>query len=675
MVIFFQKKTKATMKYNIGLIFALVLTQLITIAQTPCVNGMAGNYPCNQVDLLAFVPLSAIGNGNNTNDIWGWVSPVSGKEYALIGCSNGTAFMDLSDPTAPIYLGLLPTHTVNSLWRDLETFGNYCYIVSEADNHGLQVFDLLQLDNVNNPPVNFSETGHYGGFGHCHTLTIDRVSGLLIASGTNTYSGGLHLVNISNPTEPALSGGFSLDGYTHDCYAWTYDGPDPSVQGKQLVFACNEDEVTIVDCTDPLDCFEVSHVSYNNPGYVHQGWFSKNGRYFLLDDETDETELGQNQEPYGTRTHLFDFINVESPVYMGYHEAASTAIDHNLYVKDQFIYESNYRSGVRILDAIKIQDEILTEVAFFDLYPLNDFAQYSGTWSNYPYLPSSINIATSMYEGIFILKPTFLYLEDNAITLCGEDQIYLTLNINSLLSFPLNVNISGLQSAVVDDISINAVGQYQIGLSNLSELTPGVHNGTLFLTAESGESYELPISIIINSTLPPSLNTPFNNEILNVNSPTLAFNWNNVSGAVSYTIQVAGDATFNTIIDEQLVTGNSYTLSFNLPIGQYWWRVRSSNECGDGAWAQANFFSVEVVGVAEWSKAITRFYPNPVTDQLFMEGNDFITEVIITDLLGRTALNVIPQKQTKILILDLSELSPGIYMVHSGLSIFRIEKK
>jgi choice-of-anchor B domain-containing protein len=663
------------MKYNIGLIFSLLLTSFFTKAQSPCVNGMAGIYPCNQVDLLAHVPLSAIGSGNNTNDIWGWVSPASGKEYALIGCSNGTAFMDLSDPASPLYLGLLSTHTVNSLWRDLETFGNYCYIVSEADNHGLQVFDLMQLDNVTNPPVSFSESGHYSGFGHCHTLTIDPVSGLLIASGTNTYSGGLHLVDISDPIEPTLAGGFAQDGYTHDCYAWTYNGPDPSMQGKQLIFACNEDEVTVVDCTDPLDCFEISHVSYTNPGYIHQGWFSKNGRYFFLDDETDETDLGNNQEPYGTRTHLFDFNDVENPIYMGYHEAISTAIDHNLYVKDQFVYESNYRSGVRILDAIKIQDEILSEVAFFDLYPQNDFAQYSGTWSNYPYLPSGINLATSMYDGIFVLQPTFLYLEDNAITLCGEDQIYLTLNINSLLSFPLHVNISGLQNTVVEDITINAAGQYQVGLSNLSELTSGVHNGTLVLMAESGESYDLPISILTSSTLPPPLNAPFNNEIVNVNNPTFAFNWNNVSGATSYTIQIASDAAFNAIIDEQIVNTNSYTLSFNLPVGEYWWRVRSSSACGDGAWAEASHFSVEVVGVSEWVKSITRFYPNPVTDQLFMEGNDFIEEVIVTDLMGRTVLNIIPLKQSKTFIADLSELSEGVYIIRSGLSTFKIMKE
>jgi hypothetical protein len=92
-----------------------------------------------------------------------------------------------------------------------------------------------------------------------------------------------------------------------------------------------------------------------------------------------------------------------------------------LYIKDQFVYQSNYRSGVRILDAVKVSDGILKEVGSFDLFPQNNNAQFSGTWSNYPYLPSGVNIATSMYEGVFILQPRVLYLEQNAWDICLEN--------------------------------------------------------------------------------------------------------------------------------------------------------------------------------------------------------------------------------------------------------------
>src|SRR5262249_8759777 len=55
----------------------------------PCTNGHAGHYPCNNVDLESFLPLSTIGGGSGS-DLWGWTDPQTGKEYALMGRSTGT---------------------------------------------------------------------------------------------------------------------------------------------------------------------------------------------------------------------------------------------------------------------------------------------------------------------------------------------------------------------------------------------------------------------------------------------------------------------------------------------------------------------------------------------------------------------------------------------------------
>ena len=101
------------------------------------------------------------------NDIWGWTDPLDGKEYALLGRTTGTAFIDITDPNNPVYLGNLPTHTVSSLWRDIKVYTDHAFIVSEASGHGMQVFDLTQLRNVPNPPVTFTADAHYSGFGNC----------------------------------------------------------------------------------------------------------------------------------------------------------------------------------------------------------------------------------------------------------------------------------------------------------------------------------------------------------------------------------------------------------------------------------------------------------------------------------------------------------------------------
>ncbi|GIR50180.1 MAG: hypothetical protein CM15mP58_22770 [Burkholderiaceae bacterium] len=73
---------------------------------------------------------------------------VDGREYAIIGLDNGTAFIDITIPNLPVIIGKLPTQTEDSSWRDIKVFGNYAYIVSEADNHGMQVFDLTHLRDI-----------------------------------------------------------------------------------------------------------------------------------------------------------------------------------------------------------------------------------------------------------------------------------------------------------------------------------------------------------------------------------------------------------------------------------------------------------------------------------------------------------------------------------------------
>ena len=90
------------------------------MSDVPCTNGKAGEYECNNVDLLSFVPLSDLGSYWNGNDIWGWTDPETGHEYAIMGCEDGTSFVDVTEPTNPQVIGFLPTHTYSSSWRDLK---------------------------------------------------------------------------------------------------------------------------------------------------------------------------------------------------------------------------------------------------------------------------------------------------------------------------------------------------------------------------------------------------------------------------------------------------------------------------------------------------------------------------------------------------------------------------
>ena len=162
----------------------------------PCIHGAAFIFPCSATDLIAWVPPPVFGDFF-ASDVWGWTDPETGREYAILGHHDGTAFFDLGDPADPVYLGTLPTQTVGSSWRDIKTYADHAFIVSEAGGHGMQVFDLIQLRSVTAPPVVFAETAHYGDFGSAHNLVINEETGYAYGVGTNTCAGGLHIVDVT----------------------------------------------------------------------------------------------------------------------------------------------------------------------------------------------------------------------------------------------------------------------------------------------------------------------------------------------------------------------------------------------------------------------------------------------------------------------------------------------
>lgn len=378
--------------------FVSLLTCAAAFGQTPCVNGMAGGYPCDNIELMGFMGIDELGGGE-MNDVWGWVDPVDGTEYVLQGRTNGTAFVDISDPLNPILVANLPTETSSSLWRDIKVHDNHAFIVSEASGHGMQVVDLTQLSSIANPPQTIVADALYTGWGSAHNIVINESTGRAYGVGTGSFDGGLHILDINNPTDPVLIGSFASDGYTHDAQVVSYIGPDAAYAGKEIAFCCNENTVTIVDVTNAEDATLISSTGYSNSSYTHQGWLTEDHRYFISNDELDEQDFGTN-----TTSFIWDVSDLGAPEVIGTFVSTSPAIDHNMYVLGSLIYQSNYRAGLRILDATDISGGSLEEVGYFDLYPSSDAAQFNGTWSNYPYFPSGIIAVSHIEEGLFLLR-------------------------------------------------------------------------------------------------------------------------------------------------------------------------------------------------------------------------------------------------------------------------------
>jgi choice-of-anchor B domain-containing protein len=378
---------------------------LSALGVTACVGGMADTYPCSNVDLMAFLPLAQIGGGNG-NDIWGWTDPLTGKEFAIMGLTNGTAFVDISDPVNPVYYGHLPppAGVSNSSWRDIKVYADHAFIGSEALGSGLQVFDLTVLRAGPSLVDGYVETAHFTDFSTSHNVVVNADTGYAYAVGVNNdaCNRGIRFIDISDPANPQSAGCFGGDGYTHDAQCVTYAGPDVEHAGKEICFAFNEDTLTIVDVTNKAAPVQISRTTYADRGYSHQGWLTEDHAFLLLDDELDERNVAAVTN---TRTLIWDVRDLDNPDHFADYIGPSTAIDHNQYVVGDYSFQANYRSGLRILDISDIANGNLAEVGYFDIYPSSDAANFNGAWSVYPFFASGNIVVSGIEQGLFILRP------------------------------------------------------------------------------------------------------------------------------------------------------------------------------------------------------------------------------------------------------------------------------
>ncbi|NUT35957.1 MAG: choice-of-anchor B family protein [Hamadaea sp.] len=368
------------------------------LAATACSGGTAAGYPCSNVDLLSVLPLASIGGGNG-NSMWGWVDSTTGKEYIIFGRTTGAAVVDVSTPTAPVYLGNLPSYNgTSSSWRDIKVYANHAYIGADSiSTHGMQVFDLTRLRGVTTPQT-FTADARYTGFGNSHTLSVNEETGFIYAVGTNTCSGGVHMVNVQNPKVPTNAGCVSNDGYVHENQCVVYHGPDVTYQGREICFNYNVDTLTIVDVTVKSAPVQLSRTTYAGVGYTHQGWLTGDHARLLMDDELDS-------DTPGTKTFIWNVSDLNAPVNTGvYVSPTIQATDHNQYIIGDKVYQASYRAGLRILDITGIASNSLTEIGYFDIYPAANNTGFNGAWNVYPFFPSGTIAISGIEQGLILVK-------------------------------------------------------------------------------------------------------------------------------------------------------------------------------------------------------------------------------------------------------------------------------
>ncbi|MDZ4753962.1 MAG: choice-of-anchor B family protein [Phycisphaerae bacterium] len=361
-------------------------------------GGVAGTtFAASGVTLKAWFPFNNFNEPGQTNtsssDCWGYVSQ-TGREYAILGVSNGTAFVEVTDPGASQIVDFIPGPA--SLWRNVKTYQHYCYSVSEGGG-GIQVFDVAGIDSgvITQLPSVLT-----GGDERTHTMIINETTGYLYRMGGG--GNGVRIYDLNpNPAQPLFVAQWA-DKYTHDGFVHSYtQGP---YAGKEIFFACgglnggfSNTGVDIIDVTNKTKLQNLSHATYPQASFCHQAWISKDQRHIYINDEIDEQDFGLNSVG-----RIINVENLSAPFFAGTYTTGLPSVDHNLYVRDDTLYCSNYKTGIQIFD---VTDQTNPErIAWFDTYPESDTTGYAGLWSNYPFLPSGTVLGSDIQRGLFVWK-------------------------------------------------------------------------------------------------------------------------------------------------------------------------------------------------------------------------------------------------------------------------------
>ena len=96
------------------------------------------------------------------------------------------------------------------MWHDLKVFKDHVFVVSEAYDHSMQLYDLRHLRNLKaSKPgriAGLSESTHYGEFGSAHNIVANEDTGFMYSVGNRTCDSGLHMVDVNDPLNPKFAG-------------------------------------------------------------------------------------------------------------------------------------------------------------------------------------------------------------------------------------------------------------------------------------------------------------------------------------------------------------------------------------------------------------------------------------------------------------------------------------
>jgi hypothetical protein len=178
------------------------------------------------------------------------------------------------------------------------------------------------------------------------------------------------------------------------------------------------------------------------------------------------------------------------------------------------------------------------------------------------------------------------------------------------------------------------------------------------------------ITVYYNVTLLPDHILSFNATAKNNNSALIEWKTPPDNIHTAYTVQRSPDGkqweNITGNIYQKYIAGKiAYTMEDKQPYsGESFYRVSALAQSGEISWSP-------VKAIRIGSSGEVKIYPNPFTDRLVISGVDRTEKVSLTDLSGRS----MPVKNSDNAVLDLRALKRGLYLLHIGNKIHKIQKQ
>ena len=403
--------------------------QATAIAAMPCVQGTAGQFQCRNVDFQAQISLNQFTSQPvSAANVWGLVDLNDNREYAIVGLSNGTAVVDVTDSANPRQVDTIPGPS--STWREVKIYQHfdavanryraYAYVTTEARNTGLQVIDLSGLPNSVALATTLTDTGsqhtdYVSNIDYASNRALPGATPFLYLAGTNVAGGSWRVYSLANPAQPQfIRQAPAGTGYMHDSTSMLITdqrttqcalGHNPC----EVLVDFDVDSVDLWDVTDKAAPVLLSQTSYSDVNYTHSGWPSADQRRIFIHDELEEIRLGRF-----TQIYTMNVDDLRSPFIQASYQGPDTTTDHNGYTKGNLYYVSHYRRGLVVFDVSNPMQ--LREVSNFDtlVAPAADSAGFDGAWGVYPFFPSGTVVISDISNGLFVLRDHTATLSQNA---------------------------------------------------------------------------------------------------------------------------------------------------------------------------------------------------------------------------------------------------------------------